>query len=474
MLSKKREKKEQAEELLDTAQVVKRTIFSWKSTLRAISLVLIFSLMMSMLPMIAVAVEDFVSEPNFLIDPDNQVVDIFGETSEKELMEDLLADENILGEALELREEYVKHFRLADGRMIAATYELPVHELDEDDNWVDINNDLVPCEDDSFLGEDGGSVKEIEPDPLPETDDTDTSSTDVSETDISGTDVSETDTAETEPAAPSGSVPVPDNNNNISEAEAFIKQKGNNSISFAKKAKEGKLLSIKEDNGIRMDWGLNGVNKKSEAASYTALSKPVKNTKAAVKNKSGVITYDEIQPGVALTYQLLGNSIKENLVLSKRDAAKSLTFSLEVNKLTPSLENNRIVIRKEDESIFRIIEAPMMVDANGEISGNLTLSMESKNKKHTVTLTPDLNWLKSDDRAYPVIVDPNIIVTLTSTNVDSTTVISSRPTSNEMYHFGTVYAGAESSTYHTGQLCADLSQSCVQPFSAQGLGAISG
>ena len=42
-----------------------------------------------------------------------------------------------------LREEYVKHFRLEDGSFVAAQYEKPVHYLDEDGVWQDIDNTLL-------------------------------------------------------------------------------------------------------------------------------------------------------------------------------------------------------------------------------------------------------------------------------------------------------------------------------------------
>ena len=50
--------------------------------------------------------------------------------------------DGILFEATELREENVKHFRLSDGRYVAAQYDFPVHVLDENGTWQDIDNSL--------------------------------------------------------------------------------------------------------------------------------------------------------------------------------------------------------------------------------------------------------------------------------------------------------------------------------------------
>lgn len=45
-------------------------------------------------------------------------------------------------EAIELREENVKHFRLSDGTYIAAQYNYPIHSLDVNGVWQDIDNAL--------------------------------------------------------------------------------------------------------------------------------------------------------------------------------------------------------------------------------------------------------------------------------------------------------------------------------------------
>ena len=48
---------------------------------------------------------------------------------------------DITGEETELRDAGVKHFRLSDGRYMAAIYPEPVH-YEKDGEWVDINNTL--------------------------------------------------------------------------------------------------------------------------------------------------------------------------------------------------------------------------------------------------------------------------------------------------------------------------------------------
>jgi hypothetical protein len=46
-------------------------------------------------------------------------------------------------EVVELREENVKQFRLEDGTYVATQYEKPVHYLDENNMWQNIDNTLT-------------------------------------------------------------------------------------------------------------------------------------------------------------------------------------------------------------------------------------------------------------------------------------------------------------------------------------------
>ncbi|OKZ66878.1 MAG: hypothetical protein BHW05_00800 [Clostridium sp. 42_12] len=47
-------------------------------------------------------------------------------------------------EIIELRDEFVKQFKQPDGTIIAVQYSDPVHYLDANGKWVDIDNTLSP------------------------------------------------------------------------------------------------------------------------------------------------------------------------------------------------------------------------------------------------------------------------------------------------------------------------------------------
>ena len=75
-----------------------------------------------------------------------EAAEAIGSASSNEASEDANADiYSYVGETYEvteLREESAKHFRLSDGRYVAAQYGEPVHYIDENGNYIDISNKL--------------------------------------------------------------------------------------------------------------------------------------------------------------------------------------------------------------------------------------------------------------------------------------------------------------------------------------------
>ena len=159
--------------------------------------------------------------------------------------------------------------------------------------------------------------------------------------------------------------------------------------------------------------------------------------------------YDNVLRNVDLTYQLVGNDIKENIVLNKADSAGVFEFTLECGKLTASLEKNQILLKNSKDKVVSTITAPYMVDALDKYSSDVKIELTSNKKSgsYTVKLIPDEDWLNAEERAYPVIIDPTITMTYNINNVDNTSVTSNRPASSEMYHYGVMYVGREASEY---------------------------
>lgn len=98
---------------------------------QALSWLLVLAMMIQLMPLQVFAVSD---------DP---IIATAEDGTPLEIVNDGRSDEaTIVGEVMEARDEYEKHFRLSDGSFIAASYDTPVHYLD-DGQWVDIDNTLT-------------------------------------------------------------------------------------------------------------------------------------------------------------------------------------------------------------------------------------------------------------------------------------------------------------------------------------------
>lgn len=107
--------------------------------IRALSVILIFALIVQIFPMTAfaesltddLARNETVSE-EIAESPDET------EIAEQENSEDISPE--IVSEDTSKREENVKHFRLSNGENIAVMYEEPVHYLNDKNEWIDYDN----------------------------------------------------------------------------------------------------------------------------------------------------------------------------------------------------------------------------------------------------------------------------------------------------------------------------------------------
>ena len=105
----------------------------------ALSFVLLFYVIPSTIYAEIAEAFDQTDSENYVINNDTAINDLYNE--EYKVTAENVLDE-IIYEAIELREENVKHFRLSDGSYLAAQYNSPVHVLDEYGQWQDIDNSL--------------------------------------------------------------------------------------------------------------------------------------------------------------------------------------------------------------------------------------------------------------------------------------------------------------------------------------------
>ena len=184
-------------------------------------------------------------------------------------------------------------------------------------------------------------------------------------------------------------------------------------IKFANKSGPSNLLSIKDGdykitftpvNANKSDVEIVNPEKKS-SKKFDDLKRPEGLTSKAI--------YKDIYDGVDLEYVLTGHDIKENIIVKERLGEYSFIFEIKTKNLSVSVENGIIAFTDSDTGEEKYhIPAPYMYDASGEYSLAAEYTVEENgNGKYILTLNADKEWMNADDRAFPVVIDPTVIMT---------------------------------------------------------------
>ena len=224
-----------------------------------------------------------------------------------------------------------------------------------------------------------------------------------------------------------------DNNNDELENTKNNKWK----VKFSKKAKDT-LLHI-HDGNMNIKWGIVGYNSNAEVK---YLENDEVNNVLSNKAISQTIVYENILDNVDVQYQVGYKKVKENLVLKNTEAQHVFYYELDTNGYDIELVDNRIEVSKHNEVAY-YIEAPYMLDSNGVFHNGITLSIEDK----YIKMELDSEWLLSEERAYPVYVDPTIVDELDRSEIKTTSVYSASPNSTQLYSYGGMIVGKEASAY---------------------------
>ena len=128
--------------------------------------------------------------------------------------------------------------------------------------------------------------------------------------------------------------------------------------------------------------------------------------------KENAILYNQVYDGIDVQYTVLDDSVKEDIILRKQTEQTSFAYELNIPGLKAELKDNQVYLYPEEKGIEDaeyILEAPSMEDAAGAVSFRITLNLEEKDGKQILTVLPDAEWLQSEEREYPVRIDPSTI-----------------------------------------------------------------
>ena len=263
-----------------------------------------------------------------------------------------LAYSPLVGEIEQNRTESGKHFRRADGAVEAVMYTYPVH-FQRDGQWKDINNTLVPLKDErgqivGYGTEDGAGVQ------------------------------------------------------------------------FGKALSSEQLVQYAmKDTSVA--WRFLGLNSNdAKIVTRSAAELPDKDQQRDMEMRfpetlSSEILYDDPETGISVHYVLTSYILSEFITLSSKPVEK-VAFQLELtcDGLTPSVqEDNSIVFANDQGETVFVMSAPVMEDAKAIESEQIQVTFKAADEQaesstYLYMLEPDMEWLQEEDRAYPVVIDPDI------------------------------------------------------------------
>ncbi|MBR5553612.1 MAG: RHS repeat protein, partial [Clostridia bacterium] len=204
---------------------------------------------------------------------------------------------------------------------------------------------------------------------------------------------------------------------------------------FPKEDSEASFVSI-EKNGRSVDWHFRFKNSAKKKAS---VKKKEKHSKLEC-DAFPTVRYEGNSDDCVLEYKLTESGIKEDIILFSRPEKSEFEFDFKIKGLDAILDDDKKTIKlfaNDTESVEPEFVLPkiVMFDAAGVYSEDAHYEIEEHGNKLTVKVIASDEWLLSDERVYPVTIDPQV-----NTTDDSALV---RSYAN-VFSNGTTYTGSSS------------------------------
>lgn len=295
-------------------------------------------------------------------------------------------------EVLSMRSQYEKHYDNGDGTYTAIIDTVPIHYNNENGEWVEIDNTLTQNDDGSYTNAKNSMNVTL--------------------------------------ASTANVNTVSDINNN--------------------KMNDCHLVSL-DYMGYNVSWDIINPyadNVEKVSACESTLSCPIEisennsqrctevdneylenNIERAISSKNSSVWYRSLFDGCDINVEIKPTSIKENIILNNREAANhTFTYYVKTNGLIVELcDDNSIKFVDEEENIIFIMPAPFMFESeyNNVQSYDIDISLEKYQNGYLMSYTPSKEWILSEERNFPVIIDPDIYV---YNNIYTYTLSESEPT----------------------------------------------
>ncbi|MCK4258473.1 MAG: DNRLRE domain-containing protein, partial [Halanaerobiales bacterium] len=105
--------------------------------------------------------------------------------------------------------------------------------------------------------------------------------------------------------------------------------------------------------------------------------------------------------------------LKEEIILQSPEHPTEFSFKINLHGFSyEQQDDGSILLKDEVGDVQAIIPKAFMEDANDEYSDQIEMRIDEKGegKQLVLTMIPDKEWLNSEERAYPVVIDPSYYI----------------------------------------------------------------
>ncbi len=145
--------------------------------------------------------------------------------------------------------------------------------------------------------------------------------------------------------------------------------------------------------------------------SYTLGMRPIEGDFSQGISEENVLRYNNIFPGIDYQYTVLGDTIKEDIIVNYPTEQAEFSYVLEGEGIQFVCEDGIILAYGEGDKLIFSILAPEMTDGAGVVSHGVTLTLEEQEGSCYAHIQVDEQWLNQPERVYPVRIDPSITIT---------------------------------------------------------------
>ncbi|MFA7127044.1 MAG: hypothetical protein WC182_05800, partial [Bacilli bacterium] len=213
------------------------------------------------------------------------------------------------------------------------------------------------------------------------------------------------------------------------ETNSYINKSNDFNVSLPEILNDENSISILKEN-YQVSWKVvNAISSSMQLASTTKESTnklELHNFEQKAEYKS--VFSKENNSIIDLQYELIGQKLKEKIILNQFIENNQISFDYEMTNLELSNDSNKnIIFKNEKDEVIFLFECLYMLDSKGDISTAIEYYLQELGKgQYRITLIPNQEWLKQ--ASYPIVIDPSI--TVPSSDYFDTYVLKMNPQTN--------------------------------------------